>query len=160
MVEGVFFQVLGILSCCPTCAVPTCAAQLLALPNLCCPTCAAFTYFPFLSLLFFISDSLSYFSISLSLSLSPSFFLSLSFSLSLCPPSSPLSPFLSLEVYHASTPSPHALVIVNGALDKVRDGYYPAFAFPQLAKCAKRFYKDFDAVFYLRPVSDKVRQRK
>lgn len=31
-------------------------------------------------------------------------------------------------------------IIVNGALDKVRDGYYPAVFFPALAQTTKRFY--------------------
>lgn len=45
-------------------------------------------------------------------------------------------------------------IIVNGALDKVRDGYYAAFIFPNLAKTFP-FYKSFESVFYLKPVSDK-----
>lgn len=45
--------------------------------------------------------------------------------------------------------------MVNGALDKVRDGFYPAFAFPSLAKTASRFYTNFSAAYYLRPISDK-----
>jgi hypothetical protein len=46
-------------------------------------------------------------------------------------------------------------VIVNGALDKVRDGYYPAVFFPELASTVDRFYKKFESIFYLRPLSDK-----
>ena len=46
-------------------------------------------------------------------------------------------------------------VIVNGALDKVRDGYYPGIFFPALAVTVNRFYKNFDSIFYLRPLSDK-----
>ena len=46
-------------------------------------------------------------------------------------------------------------VIVNGALDKVRDGYYPAIFFPALAATVNRFYKNFESIFYLRPLSDK-----
>jgi hypothetical protein len=44
--------------------------------------------------------------------------------------------------------------IVNGALDKVRDGYYASFIFPKLAKTFD-FYRDFEAVFFLKPISDK-----
>lgn len=44
--------------------------------------------------------------------------------------------------------------IVNGALDKVRDGYYAPFIFPKLAKTFD-FYRNFEAVFFLKPVSDK-----
>jgi len=47
------------------------------------------------------------------------------------------------------------LLIINGALDKVRDGYYPAFFFPNLAKTVDRFYRKFETVFYLKPITDK-----
>ena len=47
------------------------------------------------------------------------------------------------------------MVIVNGALDKVRDGYYPGIFFPKLAATVDRFYKKFESVFYLKPISDK-----
>ena len=47
------------------------------------------------------------------------------------------------------------MVIVNGALDKVRDGYYPAVFFPKLAATVDRFYKRFDSAFYLKPITDK-----
>ena len=49
---------------------------------------------------------------------------------------------------------PPATCIVNGALDKVRDGYYAPFIFPALAKTFD-FYKGFEAVFFLKPISDK-----
>jgi len=48
-----------------------------------------------------------------------------------------------------------ALVVVNGALDKVRDGYYAPIFFPNLAKTVDRFYKRFETVFYLKPITDK-----
>ena len=44
--------------------------------------------------------------------------------------------------------------IVNGALDKVRDGYYPALFFPALA-ATNSFYQSFEAAFVLKPISDK-----
>ena len=47
------------------------------------------------------------------------------------------------------------VVIINGALDKVKGGFYPAFVFPKLAATVDRFYKKFDAGFYLKPYSDK-----
>jgi len=47
------------------------------------------------------------------------------------------------------------LLIVNGALDKVRDGYYPPIFFPKLAKTVDRFYRKFETVFYLKPITDK-----
>ena len=46
-------------------------------------------------------------------------------------------------------------LVVNGALDKVRDGYYPAFFFPQLAATVDRFYRKFESIFYLKPIADK-----
>eukprot|EP00977_Amphora_coffeiformis_P028994 scaffold38210_cov191-Amphora_coffeaeformis.AAC.7 len=46
------------------------------------------------------------------------------------------------------------LVVVNGALDKVRDGYYPAVFFPALAATAP-YYKAFEPIFFLKPLSDK-----
>ena len=47
------------------------------------------------------------------------------------------------------------LVIINGALDKVRGGFYPAVFFPKLAATVDRFYNKFESVFYLKPFSDK-----
>lgn len=44
--------------------------------------------------------------------------------------------------------------VVNGALDKVRDGYYPAIFFPALAKTTP-FYKTFEPVFIAKPLNDK-----
>ena len=47
------------------------------------------------------------------------------------------------------------VVIINGALDKVRGGFYPAVFFPKLAKTVDRFYNKFESVFYVKPLSDK-----
>jgi hypothetical protein len=44
--------------------------------------------------------------------------------------------------------------IVNGALDKVRDGYYAPFIFPKLAKTMS-FYQSFEPMLFLKPISDK-----
>jgi Domain of unknown function (DUF1995) len=44
--------------------------------------------------------------------------------------------------------------VVNGALDKVRDGYYPALFFPALAKTIP-FYKQFTPVLIAKPINDK-----
>jgi len=46
-------------------------------------------------------------------------------------------------------------VIINGALDKVRAGYYPAVFFPKLAATVDRFFNKFESVFYLKPCTDK-----
>lgn len=47
------------------------------------------------------------------------------------------------------------LVIINGALDKLRGGYYNKFIFPKLAGSIDRFFTKFESVFYLKPISDK-----
>ena len=47
------------------------------------------------------------------------------------------------------------MVIVNGALDKVRGGFYPSIFFPKLAATVDRFYKKFETAFYLKPFADK-----
>uniref|UniRef100_A0A7R9UDR3 DUF1995 domain-containing protein n=1 Tax=Pinguiococcus pyrenoidosus TaxID=172671 RepID=A0A7R9UDR3_9STRA len=44
------------------------------------------------------------------------------------------------------------LVVVNGALDKLRGGYYAPMFFPALAKCVDRFYRDFEGVYVLKPI--------
>jgi hypothetical protein len=71
----------------------------------------------------------------------------------------PVEDWINVERLHnaASTLSADKAVvtcIVNGALDKVRDGYYAAVFFPALARTVP-FYKQFQAVFVLKPVSDK-----
>jgi len=45
-------------------------------------------------------------------------------------------------------------IVVNGALNKVRDGYYAPFIFPALAKTFD-FYRSFQQLVFLKPVSDK-----
>jgi len=47
------------------------------------------------------------------------------------------------------------LILINGALDKIRSGYYPNFFFPKLAKTVDRFYRRFEQVLYLKPISEK-----
>jgi hypothetical protein len=65
----------------------------------------------------------------------------------------PVEDWINCELLHNSGSSP--TLIVNGALDKVRDGYYPAFAFPKLAATVDRFYKKFEPILFLKPISDK-----
>ena len=57
------------------------------------------------------------------------------------------------KIYNASPGT--VMVVINGALDKVRGGYYPAVFFPKLARTVDRFWKKFEPVFYLKPISDK-----
>eukprot|EP00566_Odontella_aurita_P000603 CAMPEP_0113555128 /NCGR_PEP_ID=MMETSP0015_2-20120614/16542_1 /TAXON_ID=2838 /ORGANISM="Odontella" /LENGTH=373 /DNA_ID=CAMNT_0000456365 /DNA_START=109 /DNA_END=1233 /DNA_ORIENTATION=+ /assembly_acc=CAM_ASM_000160 len=66
----------------------------------------------------------------------------------------PVEDWVNLEKVHLSS-SASKMVIVNGALDKVRGGYYPGVFFPKLAATVDRFYKKFESVFYLKPISDK-----
>lgn len=47
------------------------------------------------------------------------------------------------------------MVIINGALDKVKGGFYPAVFFPKLAKTVDPFYNKFESVFYIKPFTDK-----
>ena len=71
----------------------------------------------------------------------------------------PVEDWINCEKIHltssSSSSSNTVMVIVNGALDKVRDGYYPSVFFPTLAATVDRFYKKFESVFYLKPISDK-----
>lgn len=66
----------------------------------------------------------------------------------------PVEDWVNCEKMHLAS-AESTMVIVNGALDKVRGGYYPAFAFPKLAATVDRFYNNFESVFYLKPISDK-----
>ncbi len=66
----------------------------------------------------------------------------------------PVEDWINCEKIYDAEPST-VMVIVNGALDKVRDGYYPAVFFPKLAATVDRFYKKFESAFYLKPISDK-----
>jgi hypothetical protein len=65
----------------------------------------------------------------------------------------PVEDWINVEKLHKADPS-QVTCVVNGALDKVRDGYYPSLFFPALAGTIP-FYKSFEPVFYLKPVSDK-----
>lgn len=60
----------------------------------------------------------------------------------------------SLSLSSEQQQQQHPTCVVNGALDKVRDGYYPAIFFPALAKTVP-FYKKFEAVLIAKPISDK-----
>ena len=50
---------------------------------------------------------------------------------------------------------PTSLLILNGQLDKLRDGYYSPFIFRKLAEVTDRFYRRFEPIFYLKPLLDK-----
>jgi hypothetical protein len=66
----------------------------------------------------------------------------------------PVEDWINVEVIHKNAGGNVATCIVNGALDKVRDGYYAPFIFPKLAKTFP-FYREFESIFFLKPISDK-----
>jgi hypothetical protein len=67
----------------------------------------------------------------------------------------PVEDWCNVEILHKNASPGTATIIVNGALDKVRDGYYPGVFFPKLAATVDRFYNKFESVFFLKPISDK-----
>lgn len=66
----------------------------------------------------------------------------------------PVEDWVNVKAIHVNAGGKIPTCIVNGALDKVRDGYYAGFIFPKLAKTFD-FYKQFESVFFLKPISDK-----
>ena len=66
----------------------------------------------------------------------------------------PVEDWVNCEKMALSSPDT-TMVVINGALDKVRGGFYPAVFFPKLAATVDRFWKKFDPAFYLKPFSDK-----
>lgn len=45
------------------------------------------------------------------------------------------------------------MIIVNGNLDRLRNGYYPSLFYPGLAKVTKEFYCKFIQTFFISPVA-------
>ena len=66
----------------------------------------------------------------------------------------PVEDWVNVETLHKAAGGKVPTMVVNGALDKVRDGYYAPFIFPRLA-ATMPFYKAFESIFYLKPISDK-----
>lgn len=66
----------------------------------------------------------------------------------------PVEDWINVKKFHEQAGSTTPTIVVNGALDKVRDGYYAPFIFPALAKTFD-FYKSFEQLLFLKPVSDK-----
>lgn len=66
----------------------------------------------------------------------------------------PVEDWINCEKLHNADPDT-LMVIINGALDKVRGGYYPGVFFPKLAATVDRFFNRFESAFYLKPLSDK-----
>jgi hypothetical protein len=66
----------------------------------------------------------------------------------------PVEDWINVKNFHEKAGSNIPTIVVNGALDKVRDGYYAPFIFPALAKTFG-FYRSFEPLVFLKPVSDK-----
>lgn len=69
----------------------------------------------------------------------------------------PVEDWINVKKFHENAVSndPNVItIVVNGALDKVRDGYYAPFIFPALAKTFD-FYRSFEPILFLKPISDK-----
>ena len=66
----------------------------------------------------------------------------------------PVEDWINCEKMSVAQPDT-PVVIINGALDKVRGGFYPAVFFPKLAATIDRFYNKFESTLYLKPFSDK-----
>ena len=66
----------------------------------------------------------------------------------------PVEDWINVELLHRAAGPTVTTCIVNGALDKVREGYYPALVFPALAKTVP-FYRQCEPVFIVKPISDK-----
>lgn len=68
----------------------------------------------------------------------------------------PVEDWINCELLHNACPSDSTVtLIVNGALDKVRDGYYPGVFFPKLAATVDRFYRKAETILYMKPISDR-----
>jgi len=67
----------------------------------------------------------------------------------------PVEDWCNCEQVFDASPETTSMVVINGALDKLRGGFYPAVFFPKLASCVDRFYNRFESIFYLKPITDK-----
>ena len=54
----------------------------------------------------------------------------------------PVEDWVNVEKMSNAQPNTR-IVVINGALDKVRSGFYPAIFFPKLAQTVDRFYNKF-----------------
>jgi hypothetical protein len=56
---------------------------------------------------------------------------------------------LAVEELHAKAAAGRPILVFNGELDRIRSGYYPAFFYPKIGKCAKNFLPGFDQAYYI-----------
>lgn len=45
------------------------------------------------------------------------------------------------------------IVIINGNLDRLRNGYYPWFIYPALTKVSKEYYSTYTPALFLQPIA-------
>lgn len=45
------------------------------------------------------------------------------------------------------------IIVINGNLDRLRNGYYPSIFYPGLTKVSNSFYKRFDQALFLSPIA-------
>jgi len=67
----------------------------------------------------------------------------------------PVEDWINCELIYDGISKAVPMVVINGALDKLRGGYYPKIFFPKLAASVQRFFSNFESVFFLKPISDK-----
>ena len=71
----------------------------------------------------------------------------------ICPsPGFNIPEWLDIEKIHMRYPTT-PIVIINGNLDRLRNGYYPWFFYPELTRVTARFYRRFEQLFYCAPIA-------
>ena len=48
---------------------------------------------------------------------------------------------------------PLNIIVINGNLERLRNGYYPSFFYPRLAQANKQFYQSFISAYNLKPIA-------
>lgn len=60
--------------------------------------------------------------------------------------------WIDIEKVHTLYPA-SAILTINGNLERLRNGYYPSFFYPGLAKTTDRFYRKFKQCIFLNPIA-------
>ena len=58
-----------------------------------------------------------------------------------------------IEASHIPADSTRPMICINGALDRLRNGYYPGLFYPKLTSVTKSFYSKADQTFFVQPVA-------
>ncbi|KAJ1426043.1 hypothetical protein B484DRAFT_450837 [Ochromonadaceae sp. CCMP2298] len=53
----------------------------------------------------------------------------------------------------AKIETPASIIIINGNLDRLRNGYYPWFFYPELTKVTDSFYRKFTQAYFVSPIA-------